>query len=112
MLRKGGAGPTITHTTRWLLAGLLSLSLWTAAASSEDGRWQGYIDDVVEAFVDGDYVEAGRWFDAAIKRAEAFGPQDPRSATSLNDLAEIYRAQGRYTEAASLSRPGALTCPA
>ncbi len=102
----------ITHTTRWLLAGLLSLSFWSAATSSEDGRWQGFIDNAVEAFVDGDYVEAGRWFDAAVKRAEAFGPQDQRLSTSLNDLAEVYRAQGRYTEAASLSRPGALRCPA
>ncbi len=102
----------ITYTTRWLLAALLSVSFWSAAASSEDGRWQGFIDNAVEAFVDGDYVEAGRWFDAAVKRAESFGAQDPRLATSLNGLAEIYRAQGRYTEAASLSRPGALTCPA
>ncbi len=102
----------ITYTTRWLLAALLSVSFWSAAGSSEDGRWQGFIDNAVEAFVDGDYVEAGRWFDAAVKRVESLGPQDPRLATSLNGLAEIYRAQGRYTKAASLSRPGALTCPA
>ncbi len=102
----------ITCTTRWLLAALLSVSFWSAAGSSEDGRWQGFIDNAVEAFVDGDYVEAGRWFDAAVKRVESLGPQDPRLATSLNGLAEIYRAQGRYTKAASLSRPGALTCPA
>ena len=68
----------ITYTTRWLLAALLSVSFWSAAASSEDGRWQGFVDNAVEAFVDGDYVEAGRWFDAAVKRAESFGPQDPR----------------------------------
>ncbi len=96
----------ITYTTIWLLAALLSVSFWPAASSSEDGRWQGFIDNAVEAYVDGDYVEAGSWFDAAVKRAESFGPQDPRG------LAEIYRAQGRYTEAASLSRPGALMCPA
>ena len=101
----------ITHTTRWLLAGLLSLSLWTAAASSEDGRWQGYIDDAVEAFVDGDYVEAGRWFDAAIKRAEAFGPQDPRLATCLvvfllndNALASL-----RHPKQSALSRTARKT---
>ncbi len=102
----------ITYTTRWLLAALFSVSFWSAAASSEDGRWRGSIHNAVEALVDGDYVEAGRWFDAAVKRAESFGAQDPRLATSLNGLAEIYRAQGRYTEAASLSHPGALTCPA
>ena len=102
----------ITYTTRWLLAAQLSVSFWSAAASSKDGRWQGFIDNAVKAFVDRDYVEVGRWFDAAVKRVESFGPQHPRLATSLNGLAEIYRAQGRYTEAGSLLRPGALTCPA
>ena len=34
--------------------------------------------------------------------AEAFGDQDPRFATSLNNLAELYRAQGLYGEAEPL----------
>ncbi len=92
----------IMYTTRWLLAALVSVSFWSAAASSEPGQWQKYIDDTIEAFVDGDYVGAGRSFDAAVKRAEAFGPQDPRLATNLNGLAETYRAQGRYAEAEPL----------
>ncbi len=33
--------------------------------------------------------------------AEAFGPQDPRLATSLN-LARAYQAQGQYTAAVPL----------
>ena len=92
----------ITYMTRWLLAGLLSLSLWSAMAFSQEDRWQGFMDSAVKAFVDGDYVEAGRWFDAAVKRADTFDPQDPRLATSLNGLAEVYRAQERYTEAVPL----------
>ncbi len=31
-----------------------------------------------------------------------FGPQDPRLATSLNNLAGLYRAQGKYAEAEPL----------
>ncbi len=58
----------ITYTTIWLLAALESVSFWSAAASSEDGRWQGFIDKAVEAFVYGDYVEACGCFDAAVKR--------------------------------------------
>jgi tetratricopeptide (TPR) repeat protein len=36
------------------------------------------------------------------KEAENFGPQDIRLATSLNDLADIYSAQGQYAEAEPL----------
>ncbi len=37
-----------------------------------------------------------------LKEAEGFGPQAPRLARSLNDLANLYRAQGKYAEAESL----------
>ena len=93
--------------TRWLLAALLSMSFWSAAASSEDGRWQGFIDNAVEAFVDGDYVEAGGWIDAAVKRAESLGPQDPRLGTSLNNLGLTYKTRGQFGKAELLFR-GAL----
>ncbi len=39
---------------------------------------------------------------AALKEAEKFGDQDPRLATSLNNLAELYRAQGKYEQAEPL----------
>ncbi len=36
--------------------------------------------------------------------AEAFGLEDPRLATSLNGLAETYRAQGKHAEAEPLHK--------
>ncbi len=48
------------------------------------------------------YADAERQFAAAVEAAEEFGPQDRRLATSLNNLAVLYRAQGKYPEAEPL----------
>ncbi len=48
------------------------------------------------------YPEAEKQWSAALKEAEGFGPQDPRLATTLNNLAGLYQAQGRYAEAEPL----------
>ena len=93
-----------TQRSKWFLAGLLCLALWSAHASAHDGTWQSYIDGAVEAYVEGDYAEARKQFERAVKTAEAFGSEDPRLATSLNGLAETYRAQGRYAEAEPLHK--------
>ena len=52
----------------------------------------------VEAYERGDYKQAESHLRAGLDDAK-FGPNDPRLATSLNNLAEIYRVQGRYAEA-------------
>ncbi len=51
-----------------------------------------------KAYQQGNYPEAEKQLAAALKEAGGFGPQDPRLATSLNSLAELYHAQGRYAE--------------
>ena len=40
----------------------------------------------------------------AIELAEGFGERDPRLAASLNNLAELYRAQREYAEAEPIYR--------
>ena len=50
----------------------------------------------------GQYEEALRRLELALKEAEAFGEQDPRYATTLNNLASVYEAQGRYAQAEPL----------
>ncbi len=92
----------IALKTRWILAGLLSLSFWSAFAWAGAEEWQSHMDAGVEAYVDGDHAEAGKQFGAAVNEAEAFGADDPRLAESLNGLAVVYREQGRYTEAEPL----------
>ena len=53
----------------------------------------------VPAYQQGNYGEAKKQLEAGLEIAEGFGPGDTRLATSLNNLAEVYRAQGRYAEA-------------
>ena len=92
------------HKAKWLLAGLVCLALWTVDASAQGGEWESYRDAGIEAFLQGDYAEAEKQFATAIKVAEGFGPEDPRLAESLNGLAEVYRAQGKYEDAERLHR--------
>jgi tetratricopeptide (TPR) repeat protein len=55
-----------------------------------------------------EYAQAEPLYRTAITIYEkVLGPEHPHTATSLNNLAELYRAQGRYTEAEPLYR-GAL----
>ena len=92
----------ITHKTKWLLVGLVCLALWPAHASAQGGLWETYMAAGVKAYQQGNYPKAERQLEAALKEAEGFGPQDPRLATSLNDLGEVYRLQGKYAEAEPL----------
>jgi tetratricopeptide (TPR) repeat protein len=48
--------------------------------------------------------EAEHFFKQALVKAQAFGREDPRVATSLKDLAGLYRVQGRFAEAEPLLR--------
>ena len=55
-----------------------------------------------KAHREGYYFDAVNSFQAAVKEAEAFGQQDPRLATSLNNLAELYRLEGLFVDAEPL----------
>ena len=56
----------------------------------------------MEAYQQGRYTEAEGQWKAALKEAEKFGEQDPRLATSLNNLGELYVAQFKFDEAEPL----------
>lgn len=63
--------------------------------------WRSHTFAGFRAQEQGDYVEAENQFAAALKTAEASGPLD-RVDTTLNNLAELYRAQGKYADAEPL----------
>ncbi|MCZ6753169.1 MAG: tetratricopeptide repeat protein, partial [Acidobacteria bacterium] len=52
----------------------------------------------MEAYQQANYAEAEKQWSSALQEAEKFGPEDPRLATSLNNLAALYLAQGKYGE--------------
>ena len=56
------------------------------------------------AYQQGKYLEAEGLFVTALDVAERFGPEDPRLATSLNNLALLYKSQGRYEAAEPLHK--------
>ena len=93
---------TKTVTRYWV--GLLSLLLLAAASDPRSEAWQTHMAAGKKAYERGDYAEAETQIKAAVKNAEGFEPEHPQLATSLNNLAEIYRTQGRYAEAAPLHK--------
>ena len=87
--------------TAWLLLGILLLASYGA---TQDTAWEKYTDAGIKAHQQGQHAEAQKQFAAALKEAEKFEEQDPRLATSLNNLATLYQAQGKYAEAEPLHR--------
>lgn len=61
--------------------------------------WKSLVEAGNQAYAQGKIPEAEVQFLAALKEAELFGEDDPRLALSLNNLAAIYHAEGKYTMA-------------
>ena len=83
----------------WLLLGILCLA---SCSVLRGRRWDKYAEAGEKAYEQGEYAEAEKQFTAALKEAENFGEQDPRLATSLNNLALSIHDQGKYAEAEPL----------
>ncbi len=83
-----------------IIAMLVALSLPTVFA--QETAWDRYMAAARQAYEQGHYDEAEKQLLVALKEAENFGEQDPRLATSLNNLAGLYSAQGKYAEAEPL----------
>ncbi len=67
--------------------------------SASDSVWKTNMEAERKAFREGRYREAVNYAQAALKEAEAFGPQDARLATSLHAAGELYARLERYDEA-------------
>ena len=67
-------------------------------------RWETFVTAGAEAYQQGNYAEAEKSWLAALKEAQEFRPADPRLATSLDNLAALYNAQGKYAEAEPLHK--------
>jgi len=99
---------TIRRTSR-VLAVLVCLALWPVHTSAQQGAWERHMRAGEAAYQQGDYAEAVNQTKASLKAAEAFGSDDPRLATSLNNLAVICEAQGWYGEAEPLFQRSLVT---
>ena len=74
----------------------------TAAAARERATWKANMQAASRVYEQGRYAEAEQQWVAALKAADGFGPKDPRLLASLNRLAQLYHAQGKYTQAERL----------
>lgn len=84
--------------TRSALFGILLLG--AAAAFSFEASHR----DGLREFQRGNYREAARQLEAALRAAEPLGEADARFAAVMGSLARVYFFQGRYREAESLYR--------
>jgi hypothetical protein len=90
-------------TTLISLAALLSAP--SVCAEGAGIEWDILNDEVVELYRTGQYARAVVVGKKALKVAEEIvGPDHPSVATSLNNLAGLYRATGRNLEAQELER--------
>ncbi|MFQ5917529.1 MAG: tetratricopeptide repeat protein, partial [Candidatus Binatia bacterium] len=81
---------------------VLAVSL-ALPAYAQEALWNDLNAKVFSLYQQGRYSEAAKVAKESLKVAEnTFGLQHPAVATSLNNLAEIYRVQGRYAAAEPL----------
>src|SRR5205807_7958469 len=85
-----------------LIIGILGLNI--SLLSALDLIWEQHLAKARSLRARAMYKEAEQEYLAAVKEAEAFGPEDPRLARSWNNLAANYQDQGRYLEAEALYR--------
>lgn len=64
--------------------------------ATEQKSWQELIDEGVRLFEKRRLAQAELRFLDAMKLSESFAQEDPRRATSLNNLAALYHSQGKY----------------
>jgi tetratricopeptide (TPR) repeat protein len=84
---------------------LLALGLWifsSSACLAKDDP-EALNQRVYKLFVEGKFQEAIPLAEKAVEIARHVrGPKNPVTATSLNNLAELYRAMGEYAKAEPL----------
>jgi hypothetical protein len=79
-----------------ILAGRILLLLLPALSASQDS-WKATEEAAARAGKAAHFDEAEKLLSANLKVAEAFPAKDPRRPRTLFDLAEVYRAEGKYS---------------
>ena len=72
------------------------------AASTQTTEWKEFFDAANRLRREGHFVDAEKAYLAAVTKAEALGATDPRLASTLSNLAGLFRDKGRYAEAVGM----------
>jgi tetratricopeptide (TPR) repeat protein len=83
---------------RFVFPAFLALALLAQAETANDG-WKDLIVKASYAAGEKDLAKAEQIFLQALHEAERFGATDPRVATTLNDLGQVYRSEKKYADA-------------
>jgi hypothetical protein len=107
----------------WLMVlflGLTCMGMWRGAGIARSTLWERYMAAGDRLQARGRTLDAAKRYQAAIHRAEQFGPSDPRLTVSLKRYAALLRATGQNAAAAPLEararaietdHAGAVTSP-
>src|SRR5947199_10725891 len=82
--------------------GVMCLGLWRSAGMTQSTLWERYMAAGDRLQARGRPLDPAKRYQAAIRRAERFGPADPRLAASLSRYAALLRATGQPAAAAPL----------
>ena len=66
--------------------------------------WETSMEEGLTAIEHQQYEIAEQWIEISVQIAETFGPDDPRLATSLRELARLYLGQERHFDCEGLFR--------
>src|SRR5437870_3654763 len=95
----------VTPSNRFPCVLMLALAPYICApALAGEAEWAAHMAAADVADRARDYRTAAARYEAALREAESFGADDPRVARTLNNLASLYHAQGRFAEAEPLYR--------
>jgi hypothetical protein len=88
----------------WLFPSLASLALGMTPALADESSWQKAHDAGWKAYQESRFDKPGKSLRTAENEARTFGDKDPRLATTLDHLAWVLCAEGRYKDAEPLAR--------
>lgn len=83
---------------RLLLAAAIGILLCASLTSAQES-WKVYNDAGLSAYELGHLAEAEQLLRRAVVETDSFSASDPRRATCLNNLASVYRLEGKYDQA-------------
>ena len=93
---------------------LLALGLWIlacAASQSDDDEFNLLNQQIQTLYKQGKYREAIPLAGKVVELAKrVYGPEDPKTVTSLNDLGGLYKDMGDYAKAEPLYQEALRTC--
>jgi tetratricopeptide (TPR) repeat protein len=91
-----------TRETGRPMAALVCLMLGAAVQAQDANLWQKHAEEAKKAHQQGDEAQAEKLLQVSYQEAEKFGPDDPRFAVSMHNLANFYATRARYAEAEPL----------